>query len=103
MPTGKTTIDTQLQILAHLLISRLEVYVDSETKGIVNNYWTFVSYYNSLRDVGRINNKVGDEMMMKIAQLLPLERRGCYSEDPDLREAAKAVYKYPWGNGEQND
>ena len=26
MPTGKTAIDTQLQLLAHLLVSRLEVY-----------------------------------------------------------------------------
>jgi hypothetical protein len=62
MPTGKTTIDTQLQLLAHLFVSRLEVLVDKTTKDVVNNYWTLVSYYNSLRDVGRINNKVGDEI-----------------------------------------
>ena len=62
MPTGKTAIDTQLQILAHLLVARLEVYLDDKTKGSANNYWTLVSYYNSLADVGRINNKVGDEI-----------------------------------------
>ncbi len=62
MPTGKTAIDTQLQILAHLLVARLEVYLDNKTKGSANNYWSLVSYYNSLRDVGRTNNKVGDEI-----------------------------------------
>jgi len=62
MPTGKTAIDTQLQILAHLLVARLEVYLDNKTKGSANNYWSIVSYYNTLRDVGRTNNKVGDEI-----------------------------------------
>ena len=62
MPTGKTAIDTQLQLLAHLLVARLEVFVDKDTKGSANNYWSLVSYYNSLRDVGRTNNKVGDEI-----------------------------------------
>lgn len=62
MPTGKTAVDTQLQILAHLLVARLEVVLNKETKGSANNYWSIVSYYNSLRDVGRTNNKVGDEI-----------------------------------------
>lgn len=62
MPTGKTAIDTQLQLLAHLLVSRLEVFKNLETKSRTNNYWTIVSYYNSLKDVGKIYNKVGDEV-----------------------------------------
>jgi hypothetical protein len=62
MPTGKTAIDTQLQLLAHLLVSRLEVYKNLETKSRTDNYWTIVSYYNSLKDVGKIYNKVGDEV-----------------------------------------
>lgn len=62
MPTGKTAIDTQLQLLAHLLVSRLEVFKNSETKSRTDNYWTIVSYYNSLKDVGKIYNKVGDEV-----------------------------------------
>jgi hypothetical protein len=62
MPTGKTAIDTQLQLLAHLLVSRLEVYKNIETKSRTDNYWTIVSYYNSLKDVGKIYNKVGDEV-----------------------------------------
>lgn len=62
MPTGKTAIDTQLQLLAHLLVSRLEVFKNKETKQRTDNYWTIVSYYNSLKDVGKIYNKVGDEV-----------------------------------------
>jgi len=62
MPTGKTAIDTQLQLLAHLLVSRLEVFKNLETKSRADNYWTIVSYYNSLKDVGKIYNKVGDEV-----------------------------------------
>jgi hypothetical protein len=62
MPTGKTSIDTQLQLLAHLFVARLEVYRNTETKGFADNYWTIVSYYNSLKDVGKIFNKVGDEV-----------------------------------------
>jgi hypothetical protein len=62
MPTGKTAVDTQLQLLAHLLISRLEVFKNLETKSRTDNYWTIVSYYNSLKDVGKIYNKVGDEV-----------------------------------------
>lgn len=62
MPTGKTAIDTQLQLLAHLLVSRLEVFKNIDTKSRTDNYWTIVSYYNSLKDVGKIYNKVGDEV-----------------------------------------
>jgi hypothetical protein len=62
MPTGKTAIDTQLQLLAHLLVSRLEVFKNLETKSRTDNYWTIASYYNSLKDVGKIYNKVGDEV-----------------------------------------
>ena len=62
MPTGKTNVDTQLQILAHLLVARLEIYTDTEIKSSLNNYWTIVSYYNNLKDVGRTFNKVGDEI-----------------------------------------
>jgi hypothetical protein len=62
MPTGKTAVDTQLQLLAHLLVSRLEVFKNVETKSRTDNYWTIVSYYNSLKDVGKIYNKVGDEV-----------------------------------------
>lgn len=62
MPTGKTSVDTQLQLLAHLFVARLEVYRDKEVSNQTDKFWTIVSYYNSLKDVGKIYNKVGDEV-----------------------------------------
>lgn len=67
IPTGKTAIDTQLQVLANLFVSRIEVYKKLIQKGnkdyaTFDKYWTLVSYYNSLKDVGKIHNKVGDEI-----------------------------------------
>lgn len=67
IPTGKSSIDTQLQLLANLFVARLEVYKTLILNGendfkIFDKYWTIVSYYNSLKDVGKIHNKVGDEI-----------------------------------------
>ncbi len=66
MPTGKTGVDTQIHLLAVLFIARLKIYLNDETQ--INPYWTLVSYYNSLRDVGRMSNKVGDEIQTLIKQ-----------------------------------
>lgn len=63
MPVGKTAIDTQIQLLAHLLEARIE---NGEP---IDDYWTVVSYYNSLKDVGKIRNKVGDEIIVNTATL----------------------------------
>lgn len=46
--------------------------------------------------------EIGHEMMRNIAELLPPERRGSYSSDPALREAAKAVEAYPWADLAEN-
>ncbi len=67
IPTGKSTIDTQLQMIANLFVARLEAYKKLVQKGTndyktFDKYWTIVSYYNSLKDVGKIHNKVGDEI-----------------------------------------
>ncbi len=68
LPTGKSSIDTQLQLIVHLLVSRLEVYNNIIKKDNMldfhtfDKYWTVVSYYNSLKDVGRIHNKISDEI-----------------------------------------
>ena len=65
--TGKSSIDTQLQMIANLFVARLQVYKtlilnDEKDYKIFDKYWTIVSYYNSLKDVGKIHNKVGDEI-----------------------------------------
>ncbi|MCD4746270.1 MAG: hypothetical protein K8R58_08220 [Bacteroidales bacterium] len=67
IPTGKSSINTQLQMIANLFVARLEVYKALILNGekdykIFDKYWTIVSYYNSLKDVGKIHNKVGDEI-----------------------------------------
>ncbi|MCJ7626661.1 MAG: 1-acyl-sn-glycerol-3-phosphate acyltransferase [Anaerolineaceae bacterium] len=48
------------------------------------------------RDGRRKLDEIGDLIMHKISELIPPERRGCYSDDPQLRAAAIAVAKYPW-------
>lgn len=69
MPTGKTYIDTQIQILAHLIFARLETYLDNRSTDEINDYWTIVSYFNSLKDLGRIYNKIGDEISSSSSSL----------------------------------
>jgi len=45
--------------------------------------------------------RIGETIMHRIAELIPQERRGVYSEDPKLRAAAAAVV-YPWERGRGN-
>ena len=61
MPAGKSALDTQLQLLSHLLVARLEA-AKVNYENIDDNYWTIVSYYNTLREVGKVNNKISDEI-----------------------------------------
>ena len=39
---------------------------------------------------------IGEEMMRKIAELLPTETHGVYSDDPQLRAEAEKVAPFPW-------
>lgn len=41
-------------------------------------------------------DQIGHTIMEKIAELLPEENRGRYSDDPAIREAAKEFEAYPW-------
>ncbi|MBU1626095.1 helicase [bacterium] len=79
MPTGKTALDTQLQILAHLLVARLEAY--KAMPELANDYWTIVSYCNSLKEVGKIYNKVYDEIRLYTLQL----QSRLFKDDPSLQ------------------
>ena len=77
MPSGKTSMETQIQILAHLLYARIELFqqnlneTEAEDEAIVatDPYWTIVSYYNSLRDVGRAYNDVGARLKEALQSL----------------------------------
>jgi 1-acyl-sn-glycerol-3-phosphate acyltransferase len=48
-------------------------------------------------------NAIGDEIMYKIAELIPPEKRGHYSDDPAVREAAQGTEKYPWQNKREGE
>lgn len=41
-------------------------------------------------------DQMGHFMMRKIAELLPPDQRGYYSDDPAIREAARGTEIYPW-------
>ncbi|MFK7804251.1 MAG: lysophospholipid acyltransferase family protein [Anaerolineae bacterium] len=41
-------------------------------------------------------DQIGSEIMQKIAELIPPEKRGIYSDDPKLVKAAEAVSEFPW-------
>ena len=43
-------------------------------------------------------DEIGETMMKKIAELVPPERRGHYSDDPAVREAAMGTEIYPWAD-----
>ena len=43
-------------------------------------------------------DEIGHEIMAHIAELLPPEERGHYSDDPIIREAAKGTEIYPWAD-----
>ena len=42
--------------------------------------------------------EIGHEIMRSIAELIPPEKRGHYSDDPAIREAAKGTEIFPWEN-----
>jgi len=48
------------------------------------------------RDGRRRLEEIGDMIMNKVAELIPREKRGYYSEDPDVRAAARGTELYPW-------
>lgn len=41
-------------------------------------------------------DQIGDEIMTRIAELIPQEEAGLFSKDPKVREAAKGTEYYPW-------
>ena len=43
-------------------------------------------------------DEIGHEIMRHIAELLPPEKRGHYSDDPIIRAAAKGTEVYPWAD-----
>lgn len=69
LPTGKTTVMTNLQLLAALLYARLEIWQQSENKKDADQFWTLLSYFKSLKEIGRFSNKINSELKPVIEQL----------------------------------
>lgn len=69
LPTGKTTVVTNLQLLASLLYARLEIWKNSTNKIDADNFWTILSYFKSLKEIGRFSNKINSELKPIIKQL----------------------------------
>jgi hypothetical protein len=69
LPTGKTTVMTNLHLLASLLYARLEVWQQSENKKEADQFWTLLSYFKSLKEIGRFSNKINSELKPVIKQL----------------------------------
>ena len=55
------------------------------------------------RERRRQLDELGYEIMRKIAELLPAEKRGSYSDDPEIRAAAKEFEAYPWDNKSEGE
>jgi hypothetical protein len=69
LPTGKTTVVTNLQLLASLLYARLEIWKNATEKKDADNFWTILSYFKSLKEIGRFSNKINSELKPIIKQL----------------------------------
>lgn len=69
LPTGKTTVVTNLQLLAALLYGRLEVWQKVDDKRLADQFWTLLSYFKSLKEIGRFSNKIKAELIPVIKQL----------------------------------
>ncbi|HBW79165.1 MAG TPA: helicase, partial [Sphingobacterium sp.] len=69
LPTGKTTVVTNLQLLASLLFARLEIWKQSSDKKEADSFWTILSYFKSLKEIGRFSNKINSELKPIIKQL----------------------------------
>jgi hypothetical protein len=69
LPTGKTTVMTNLQLISVLLYARLEIWEMSQDKNDADQFWTILSYFKSLKEIGRFSNKISSELKPIIRQL----------------------------------
>lgn len=69
LPTGKTTVVTNLQLLASLLYARLEIWKKATDKSEADNFWTILSYFKSLKEIGRFSNKINSELKRVVEQI----------------------------------
>ena len=69
LSTGKTQTMTSLRLNAALLFARLELWKESTDKTDADQFWTVLSYFKSLKHIGRFSNKITAELIPEIKQL----------------------------------
>src|SRR5690606_28238203 len=56
-------------LLSSLLYARLEIWKQSSYKKEADSFWTILSYFKSLKEIGRFSNKINSELKPIIKQL----------------------------------
>jgi hypothetical protein len=69
LPTGKTFTMANLRLNSALLFARLDIWRNSEDKTDADKFWTILSYFKSLKHIGRFANKITAELTPEIKQL----------------------------------
>lgn len=69
LPTGKTFTMANLRLNSALLFARLDIWCNSEDKTDADKFWTILSYFKSLKHIGRFANKITAELTPEIKQL----------------------------------
>jgi hypothetical protein len=69
LPTGKTFTMANLRLNSALLFARLDIWRNSENKSDADKFWTILSYFKSLKHIGRFANKITAELTPEIKQL----------------------------------
>ena len=69
LPTGKTQTMATLRLNAALLFARLELWKNNADKTNADQFWTILSYFKSLKHIGRFSNKIVAELIPEIKQL----------------------------------
>ena len=90
LPTGKTTVMTNLQLLSALLYARLEIWEQLLDKKDTDPFWTLLSYYKSKKELGRFSNKISSELKPIIQQL---QIRNLKNQEPFANNYWKLSYR----------
>jgi len=93
-----------LPVGLHGVTDVFPVKFGQRTKVSVNIGPTFGPFKDDIRGrAGRERlEEIGHLIMRKIKELLPPDRHGLYSDDPDIRDAAKGTEIYPWADQIEN-
>jgi len=91
LPTGKTQTMTNLRLNAALLFARLELWKCSTNRADADQFWTILSYFKSLKHLGRFSNKITAELLPEIKQL---QVRYLMNQSPYDNNYKKLPYRY---------